>query len=406
MAAGRGGAARLLRLLLAQRLHLLDVAVDLLPLVGGDLLFLRQVLVELVDRLLGLAQLLVAAADVAQVNRVQRLRVQLREQSQRVFVAPGGKRFARLHLGRAVGQGLADASSSDRTQHPAPPPARLNRERSSHRRKLYVARGVAESKPSRRSQSSATIVSRFDARMSRWATSTCTCSRKAHMRALTRASARTSRVATRRPPAPASTSRSGRRTPTASTSSATSNGWGTRAAPLAPRGEPASGKGSSPGIGKGARYKYRIVSQRRRLPGRQGRSVRRSAARCRRRPASMVWDLDYSVGRRRVDGSRARTRNAPRRADVDLRGAPRLVDARPRGGATARSATARSRPSSSTHVQSCGFTHVELMPLAEHPFYRVVGLPDDRLLRADVALRHARGLHVVHRLPAPGRASA
>src|SRR4029079_13558182 len=53
------------RLLLAHRLHVLDVAVDLLPLFGGDLLFLGEVLVELVDRLVGLAQLLVAAPDVA-----------------------------------------------------------------------------------------------------------------------------------------------------------------------------------------------------------------------------------------------------------------------------------------------------------------------------------------------------
>ena len=54
------------------------------------------------------------------------------------------------------------------------------------------------------------------------------------------------------------------------------------------------------------------------------------------------------------------------------------------------------------HVRRTGFTHVELMPVAEHPFYGIVGLPGDLVLRAQRPLRHARGLHDVHRDAAPG----
>src|SRR5581483_3308762 len=52
---GRG----LLRLLALEVLHLLDVALDLRALVRGDLLLFREILAELVDRLVGLAHLLV-----------------------------------------------------------------------------------------------------------------------------------------------------------------------------------------------------------------------------------------------------------------------------------------------------------------------------------------------------------
>ena len=50
---------------------------------------LGQVLAEAADGLVRIAQLLVAAADVAQVGRVQRLGVQLGEQLQRAGVAAG-----------------------------------------------------------------------------------------------------------------------------------------------------------------------------------------------------------------------------------------------------------------------------------------------------------------------------
>ena len=52
------------------------------------------------------------------------------------------------------------------------------------------------------------------------------------------------------------------------------------------------------------------------------------------------------------------------RADVGLRGAPRLVAQAPR-----RHPTGRSSPTSwSAYVSDLGFTHVELMPVMQHPF--------------------------------------
>ena len=98
-----GGGLLLGRLLVAQRFHFLDVAVDLGLLVGGDLLAaLDEVVVEGVDRLVGLFQLLLASANVAQVDRIQRLRVELGEGLQRLVVPAGGERFAGLHLASVV----------------------------------------------------------------------------------------------------------------------------------------------------------------------------------------------------------------------------------------------------------------------------------------------------------------
>ena len=212
-------------------------------------------------------------------------------------------------------------------------------------------------------------------------------------------SGRTSRAATRRPRASwASTSRSGRRTPTASTSSATSKA-GASAPPRSPgAARPGIWEGLVPGIGNGARYKYRIVSRRRRLPGGQGGSLRvplRGAARDR------VHRLGprLPVGRRRMDERAARQERAGR-ADVDLRGPPRLVDARPRGEAPlarlprARAQAGGARPALRLHAHRADAGR-------RTPVLPVVGLPGDRLLRAHVALRHAPGLHVVRRPPAP-----
>ncbi len=42
------------------------------------------------------------------------------------------------------------------------------------------------------------------------------------------------------------------------------------------------------------------------------------------------------------------------------------------------------------YVEELGFTHIELLPVMEHPFERVVGLSGHGLFRADEPARHRR----------------
>ena len=87
------------------------------------------------------------------------------------------------------------------------------------------------------------------------------------------------------------------------------------------------------------------------------------------RTGSVVADLDLRVGRRRVDGVAAAPRSGPRRADLDLRGAPRLVAARRPTSPTASLGYRELAPLLADHATRLGFTHVELLPIMEHPFY-------------------------------------
>ena len=230
---------------------------------------------------------------------------------------------------------------------------------------------------------------------------TCTCSTRAATSGCTRSSG--SHPATNGA-CPATTSPSGRRTRTTSASSATSTA-GTGAEPARPQSAPAaSGAGSSPGSRPGCCYKYHIAA-----PGRVHRARRptrsRSHARSRPRRAAVTWDLAYTLERRRLDGRHAAKRSdhdAPvsiyevhlgswmREADPPYHSlsyrdlAPKLADVLPGHG-----------------------LHPRRVP-ADHraPVLRVLGLPDDRLLRRDQPLRHPAGPDVPGRHAAPGAASA
>ena len=145
------------------------------------------------------------------------------------------------------------------------------------------------------------------------------------------------------------------------------NGWNDLAHPLTPRAD-SSGiwEGFVPGIGRGALYKYHIISHQ------QGYTVDKSdpfAFHCETPPrtASVVWDLGYAW-----DDADWRARRAERNAlsapwsiyELHL-GSFRRVPAennRPLNYRELAEAVA-------AYVTDMGFTHVELLPVMEHPFY-------------------------------------
>lgn len=144
------------------------------------------------------------------------------------------------------------------------------------------------------------------------------------------------------------------------------NGWKRGAHPLHCLGGSGVWAGFVPGVGPGANYKYHIVSHN------AGYAVDKAdpisfRMECPPRTASVVWDLAYSwndnewlSGRSQKQrreapwsiyevhlGSWMRSPEDPGHVLGYRELAPRLVD----------------------HVRKLGFTHVELLPIMEHPFY-------------------------------------
>jgi len=143
------------------------------------------------------------------------------------------------------------------------------------------------------------------------------------------------------------------------------NGWNANADPLSPRAD-SSGiwEGRADGARRGHVYKYRIV------PG-AGAVVADKcdpfALRCEHPPAtgSRVWSLEYEWG----DGEWMASRAARNRLDaplsiyeVHLGSWRRAPDGSFLGYRDLAHALAE-------HVLRTGFTHVELLPVTEHPFY-------------------------------------
>ena len=168
---------------------------------------------------------------------------------------------------------------------------------------------------------------------------------------------------------------------------------------------PASGSCSCPRLRAGAAYKFEIrgADGDAAPQGRPARAARRAAARA---PARSSSSSAHALARRGLAGA-ARRAAEPHAAPMSIYevhlGSWRL---NPLEGN--RSLTYASSPTSSpTTRSSLGFTHVELMPVMEHPFtgswgYQVTGYyaptarygtPDD--FRSFVDRLHARGIGVI-----------
>jgi len=144
------------------------------------------------------------------------------------------------------------------------------------------------------------------------------------------------------------------------------NGWDRERHLLRPRGQSGIWEGFVPGVGKGAHYKYHIVSRHSgyRVDKTDPLSFHNEVS---PQTASVVWDLDYKWGDEEWM-ARRRSRNALDSPisiyEVHL-GSWRRV---PEEGN--RSLTYREiAPQLAEYVSQTGFTHVEFLPLMEHPFY-------------------------------------
>ena len=168
------------------------------------------------------------------------------------------------------------------------------------------------------------------------------------------------------------------------------NGWNARAHPLAPRADSGIWEGFVPGVGARQRSTS-TTSPRATAATASTRPTRsRSAPRSRRGPPRSCGTLDYDWG---DDDWMA---GAPRAGTPSTRRSRSTRCTSARGGASPDdpgrrcSATASSRRSSPSYVDRHGL-HARRAPAGHGaPVLRLVGLPDDRLLRADQPLRRRR----------------
>ena len=145
------------------------------------------------------------------------------------------------------------------------------------------------------------------------------------------------------------------------------NGWKPGAHALGPRWD-GSGiwEGFIPGLGKGAMYKYSITSKIHRRRAEKGDPFA-FFWEIPPRSASVVWDLDYVWG----DGDWMAARKDPNSLQAPISiyevhlGSWRRVPEEGNRFLTYREAA----PLLADYVKEMGFTHVEFLPLMEHPFY-------------------------------------
>ena len=144
------------------------------------------------------------------------------------------------------------------------------------------------------------------------------------------------------------------------------NGWNKTGHSLRPRGHSGIWEAFVPGLKKGAIYKYRIAS---RYHGYQVDKADPVAFYYETPPktASIVWDLEYEWKDRGWMGTRhsRNSLNAPIAIYEVHLGSWRRVPEQ-----DSRSLTYRElAPQLAEYVTQMGFTHVEILPIMEHPFY-------------------------------------
>jgi 1,4-alpha-glucan branching enzyme len=180
------------------------------------------------------------------------------------------------------------------------------------------------------------------------------------------------------------------------------NGWDRGSHPLTRRGESGIWEGFVPGLGPGSVYKYRIRS---RLGGYEVDKADPFAVRAETPPrtGSIVWELDYAWG----DGEWM----AARRSRNALSGPIAIYELHlgswMRGEGGRWLSYREAAPRLAEYVAAMGFTHVEFLPLAEHPFYGSwgyqvtgyfaptgrYGTPQDLMFLVDQL--HQRGIGVI-----------
>src|ERR1700722_13153648 len=144
------------------------------------------------------------------------------------------------------------------------------------------------------------------------------------------------------------------------------NGWDKSSTPLHPQGGSGVWQGFVPGVGKGEHYKYHIVSQN------AGYRVEKSDPfgffhEIAPKTASIVWDLDYAWGDADWMAERGKRNalSAPMSIYEVHLGSWRRVP-----GEGNRSLSYREMAHQlAEYVKHMGFTHVEFLPLCEHPFF-------------------------------------
>ena len=144
------------------------------------------------------------------------------------------------------------------------------------------------------------------------------------------------------------------------------NDWKPGAHALRSRGSSGIWEGFIPGIGKGALYKFHIVSTQHGYTGDKADPFGVFHEKP-PRTASVVWDLDYTWADGEWMGQRARrqTVRAPISVyEVHLGSWMRLPEENGRPLSYRETA-----PRLAEYVERLGFTHVEFLPIMEHPFY-------------------------------------